>query len=145
MDKPEDKFWIGLTDSQEEDEWIWVNNTRLDPSLKFWLLNEPNNWTGPNPDGEDCVRKREGNSVKPKSQKTRPKEYQPVPQSQSPGETMTLRRPRPWYCFKCGEDGHISTSCSNPPNPVLVDAKRMELREKQQAWDKKNASRDPLN
>ncbi|XP_047200074.1 hepatic lectin-like isoform X3 [Hippoglossus stenolepis] len=62
MDNPEDKFWIGLTDSKKEDEWLWVDNTRLDPRLKFWRDGEPDNWTGSKsdgedyPDGEDCVR-----------------------------------------------------------------------------------------
>ncbi|XP_056249671.1 paraneoplastic antigen Ma3 homolog [Seriola aureovittata] len=82
--------------------------------------------------------------VKPKTQKTqkpKPKENQHIPQKLSPSQS-TPSRPRPWYCFKCGEDGHIVTSCSNPPNPTLVDAKRKELKEKQQAWDKKNASGD---
>ncbi|XP_034456864.1 C-type lectin domain family 6 member A-like isoform X2 [Hippoglossus hippoglossus] len=56
MDNPEDKFWIGLTDSKNEGEWLWVDNTQLDPSLTFWRHREPDNWTGENPDGEDCVR-----------------------------------------------------------------------------------------
>lgn len=25
--------------------------------------------------------------------------------------------PKPWFCFKCGEDGHIAVRCSNEPNP----------------------------
>ncbi|XP_062266141.1 C-type lectin domain family 4 member E-like [Platichthys flesus] len=53
MDKAE--FWIGLTDSEEESEWLWVDNTRLDRSLTFWREGEPNNWNVTNPDGEDCV------------------------------------------------------------------------------------------
>ncbi|XP_060949287.1 C-type lectin domain family 4 member E-like [Limanda limanda] len=62
MDNPEDKFWIGLTDSKNEDEWLWVDNSRLDPRLKFWRHYEPDNGKVPNPDGEvypdgeDCVR-----------------------------------------------------------------------------------------
>ncbi|XP_053292805.1 C-type lectin domain family 4 member E [Pleuronectes platessa] len=62
MDNPEDKFWIGLTDSKNEGKWLWVDDTRLDPSLKFWRHYEPDNGKGPNPygqnypDGEDCVR-----------------------------------------------------------------------------------------
>ncbi|XP_029298592.1 immune-related, lectin-like receptor 4 [Cottoperca gobio] len=50
----EDKFWIGLTDSKEEKKWLWPDNSPL--SLSFWSANEPDNWMGHNPEGEDCVR-----------------------------------------------------------------------------------------
>lgn len=54
------------------------------------------------------------------------------------------KKPRPWYCFSCGEDGHISPSCQNEPNPVLVETKLKELKEKQKAWEELNAdSTDP--
>ncbi|XP_041867592.1 collectin-12-like [Melanotaenia boesemani] len=56
MEKDEDKFWIGLTDSAVEGTWLWVNGSSLDTCLKFWNSNEPDNWIGENPDGEDCVR-----------------------------------------------------------------------------------------
>ncbi|XP_047195191.1 CD209 antigen-like protein C [Hippoglossus stenolepis] len=56
METAEDKFWIGLTDSKNEGEWLWVDDTRLDPSFTFWYHYEPDNWTEENPDGEDCVR-----------------------------------------------------------------------------------------
>lgn len=81
-----------------------------------------------------------------KTQKGKTNGNRPTPQKQSPGQTLSLR-PRPWYCFKCGEDGHIVASCNNPSNPELVDAKRKELKERQQAWDKTNTSSDisPLN
>ncbi|XP_040909013.1 C-type lectin domain family 4 member E-like isoform X2 [Toxotes jaculatrix] len=52
----EEKFWIGLTDSKEEGKWFWVDGSPLDTSLSFWISGEPDNWTGENPDGEDCVR-----------------------------------------------------------------------------------------
>ncbi|XP_062266137.1 CD209 antigen-like protein C isoform X2 [Platichthys flesus] len=67
METDEVKFWIGLTDSEEESEWLWVDNTRLNASLTFWRKGEPDNWKGPdpdrktNPDGEDCVRMGEKN------------------------------------------------------------------------------------
>lgn len=88
-------------------------------------------------------------SVKPKTAKTQKGKTngnRPTSQKQSPGQTPSSR-PRPWYYFKCGEDGHVVASCNNPPNPELVDAKRKELKERQQAWDKKNTSSDtsPLN
>lgn len=48
-------------------------------------------------------------------------------------------RPRPGFCFKCGEDGHIKPTCSNKANPALVQQKRDDLKQKQQSWDKTNA------
>ncbi|XP_077403933.1 CD209 antigen-like protein C isoform X2 [Vanacampus margaritifer] len=53
----EDKFWIGLTDSEQEDRWLWTDGSLLHPSLTFWSPNEPDNWSGEGSrDGEDCVR-----------------------------------------------------------------------------------------
>ncbi|XP_019726393.1 C-type lectin domain family 4 member E-like [Hippocampus comes] len=52
----EDKFWIGLTDSKEEDQWLWVDGSPLNLSLKFWGRNEPDNWSREGAGGEDCVR-----------------------------------------------------------------------------------------
>lgn len=52
--------------------------------------------------------------------------------------TNTNSRPRPWFCFQCGEDGHIVSACENVPNPSLVAVKRKQLREKQTNWDKSN-------
>ncbi|KAK0152793.1 Modulator of apoptosis 1 [Merluccius polli] len=59
----------------------------------------------------------------------------------------TSNRPRPWYCFRCGEDGHIEPQCESEPNPSLVAEKRKQLREKQLTWDIKNGASkpDPLN
>uniref|UniRef100_A0A3Q2P8H8 C-type lectin domain-containing protein n=1 Tax=Fundulus heteroclitus TaxID=8078 RepID=A0A3Q2P8H8_FUNHE len=59
MEEAEDKFWIGLTDSELEGRWLWVDGSPLNESLKFWCNNEPDNWKGinnQNPAGEDCVR-----------------------------------------------------------------------------------------
>uniref|UniRef100_A0A8C4DKR9 C-type lectin domain-containing protein n=1 Tax=Dicentrarchus labrax TaxID=13489 RepID=A0A8C4DKR9_DICLA len=56
MNFNEDKFWIGLTDSEKEGTWLWVDGSPLNESLTFWSSTEPNNWTGYDPDGEDCVR-----------------------------------------------------------------------------------------
>ncbi|XP_051234882.1 uncharacterized protein LOC127351407 [Dicentrarchus labrax] len=52
--------------------------------------------------------------------------------------TATLHKPKPWYCFRCGEDAHIASSCNNDPNPALVEAKRRALREKQRVWEISN-------
>ena len=59
----------------------------------------------------------------------------------------TSNRPRPWYCFRCGEDGHIKPQCESEPNPSLVAEKRKQLREKQLTWDIENGASkpDPLN
>lgn len=50
----------------------------------------------------------------------------------------TSNRPRPWYCFRCGEDGHIAPSCESEPNPLLVEEKRRRCRERQLQWDQLN-------
>nr|XP_055044860.1 zinc finger CCHC domain-containing protein 18-like [Misgurnus anguillicaudatus] len=46
-----------------------------------------------------------------------------------------MSRPKPWYCFQCGEDGHIASSCGNVANPAMVASKRKLLKERQSAWD----------
>ena len=50
----------------------------------------------------------------------------------------TSAKPRPWYCFQCGEDGHIASSCENEPNPSLVAIKKKQLKEKQASWGTTN-------
>ncbi|XP_070595656.1 CD209 antigen-like protein C isoform X2 [Erythrolamprus reginae] len=42
-------FWIGLSDADHENQWIWVDNTTL--SLSFWGKGEPNNAGS----DEDCA------------------------------------------------------------------------------------------
>lgn len=61
----------------------------------------------------------------------------PLPQSAA--------KPKPWYCFNCGEDGHVSSSCTNAANPTLVEQKKKLLRKKQQAWNTKNTQTGQLN
>ncbi|KAK2863757.1 hypothetical protein Q7C36_002911 [Tachysurus vachellii] len=53
-------------------------------------------------------------------------------------DSVTFTRPRPGYCFRCGEDGHLAINCENDPNPSKVDEKRRQLRERQVLWDLKN-------
>ena len=53
-------------------------------------------------------------------------------------------KPKPWYCFRCGEDGHIASTCESDANPALVAAKREELKERQKIWEADTAA-DSLN
>ncbi|KAJ8007536.1 hypothetical protein DPEC_G00095060 [Dallia pectoralis] len=48
-------YWIGMTDMKTEGVWVWMDNTTLNDSIKFWDLNkgtdadqypEPNDWHG---------------------------------------------------------------------------------------------------
>ncbi|RXN14872.1 zinc finger CCHC domain-containing 12-like protein [Labeo rohita] len=57
--------------------------------------------------------------------------------------THRSNRPKPWYCFRCGEDGHIKPQCEAEPNPSLVASKREPLREKQLSWDIENGVLKP--
>lgn len=74
-------------------------------------------------------------SAKPvKKQKPKPKA--PVEEDPLlPPEPRLNKKPRPWYCFRCGEDGHIAPSCNNEANPELVEKKRRELKQKQESWE----------
>uniref|UniRef100_UPI0037E81022 C-type lectin domain family 4 member E-like isoform X1 n=1 Tax=Semicossyphus pulcher TaxID=241346 RepID=UPI0037E81022 len=64
MDNAEDKFWIGLTDAKDEGTWLWADGSPLNKSLTFWSGNEPDDWTGEDDDGEDCVRMGEKGGAK---------------------------------------------------------------------------------
>lgn len=67
-------------------------------------------------------------------------------ESVTPVNRKSTGRPRPWYCFTCGEDGHVASSCLSEPNPSLVTTKRKLLREKQLLWDSQNPiSKSDLN
>ncbi|XP_034015409.1 CD209 antigen-like protein E [Thalassophryne amazonica] len=45
----ENGYWIGLTDIETEEKWVWINNvTQVET---YWIPGEPNNH---GPDGEDC-------------------------------------------------------------------------------------------
>lgn len=85
------------------------------------------------------------NSAQPSPKSTK-KTNSKVPTEQksaSPGESTPEKKPRPGYCFRCGQDGHIAPSCSNEPDPEEVERKRKEFRQKQQAWEQQH--KHPLN
>ncbi|XP_055049770.2 uncharacterized protein [Misgurnus anguillicaudatus] len=50
-------------------------------------------------------------------------------------DKMPESRPRPGYCFRCAENGHLARDCNNAPDPAKVAEKRRKLREQQALWD----------
>lgn len=48
--------------------------------------------------------------------------------------------PKPGFCFRCGEDGHIKPQCDSDPNPTLVSTKRKQFQDRQQKWQRQNPS-----
>lgn len=80
---------------------------------------------------------------KTKCQTTNAKvEAHPVKKKAPTAFAKTNAKPRPWYCFQCGEDGHIASSCENEPNPSLVATKKQQLKEKQTSWEASNGASD---
>lgn len=53
--------------------------------------------------------------------------------------------PKPGFCFRCGEEGHIKPQCSNPPNSALVSTKRKQFNEKKQRWQSRTSNHEQLN
>ncbi len=52
-------------------------------------------------------------------------------------QTVPKPRPKAWFCFKCGNDGHLARQCENSPNKPLVDQKYEELKGRQDEWQTK--------
>ncbi|XP_078537180.1 hepatic lectin-like [Lissotriton helveticus] len=50
------RYWIGLTDMDKEQEWQWIDGTDYKSSIKFWKPNEPNDSNR----NEDCAHLLEG-------------------------------------------------------------------------------------
>ncbi|XP_030630455.1 collectin-12 [Chanos chanos] len=46
-------FWLGLTDSMEENVWKWVDGTT--PTFTRWKPGQPDNWSHGHEEGEDCA------------------------------------------------------------------------------------------
>lgn len=60
--------------------------------------------------------------------------------------TKAVSYPRPWFCFKCGQDGHIAAKCDQDANPVLVRKKNAELRVRRENYQMtQEASQQTLN
>lgn len=63
-----------------------------------------------------------------------------------PNASAASLSPKPGFCFRCGEDGHIKPQCENRPNSALVSTKRKQLNEKKQKWQQRNqTSNNHLN
>uniref|UniRef100_A0A3B5Q349 C-type lectin domain-containing protein n=1 Tax=Xiphophorus maculatus TaxID=8083 RepID=A0A3B5Q349_XIPMA len=52
----QDRFWIGLTDSEVEGRFLWVDGSPLDQSLSFWGWRQPDNWSRASLKAGNCVR-----------------------------------------------------------------------------------------
>ena len=53
--------------------------------------------------------------------------------------------PKPWFCFKCGQDAHIAANCDNEANPDLVRRKNTELRVRREKYQEKQEASQTLN
>lgn len=56
------------------------------------------------------------------------------PHSKSKTAGTAGANPKPGFCFRCSEDGHIKVQYDNPPNSALVSAKRKQFNNKKQRW-----------
>lgn len=84
-----------------------------------------------------------GSAGNPQSRMSKPHDTDTDMQRQT--KKKQTYKPKPWYCFNCGEDGHIAPCCTDPANPNLVAEKKKQLEEKQHQWEAQNGSNLPLN
>lgn len=49
------RWWIGLSDSASENQFVWVDNSPLDPEVAHWSLDEPDNVDNNNASPANCV------------------------------------------------------------------------------------------
>lgn len=93
--------------------------------------------------------KKEVKCVEPPTSSARMEAYQSeslAARVTYPSTPQTPTQPKPWFCFKCGEDGHIAANCANEPNPGLVRKKNAELRERRDRfWARQRTPHAPLN
>lgn len=108
-------------------------------SLQSQLTSYMSQKTGKRAKGDN----NKGGAGKPQSRETKQHDSKPDRPRQTRKEQAN--RPRPWYCFNCGENGHIATACSDPANPSLVAEKRKQLGEKQREWETQENLDSPLN
>lgn len=86
---------------------------------------------------------RKGSAEKPQNRPPKPGNTDTDMDRQT--RTKQTTKPRPWYCFNCGEDGHIAPCCTDPANPRLVAEKKRQLIARQQQWETRNGSSVALN
>lgn len=72
-----------------------------------------------------------------------PKLYGPKKVGKNPKPSVSS--PKPGFCFRCGEDGHIKPQCENAPNSALVSAKRKQFDSKQKWQKQKSSASEDLN
>lgn len=91
------------------------------------------------------VQLRSSKSEKKKKHESKLTEYPSTvtPKVEMQAQQVTAKPPKPWFCFRCGEDGHIARTCEGSINKALVDQKYKELKLKQDEWKVKNGV--PLN
>lgn len=75
---------------------------------------------------------KEGKADKNKATKKKEKTKEGAASEKHPlVKPVPAKRPKPWYCLRGGEDGHIANNCNDSPNPTLVSTKRKELKDRQ--------------